>query len=99
MLLYSKNDEKRFNPIKNNKKPAIEIIKPENNSLYLANFKIKNISKNILIIGPINIKVNTTDDVKKVEFYVNDKLEYTDENYPFEFYKNICQTVRSACLC
>jgi len=69
-------------------KKDIEIIKPVNKALYIANFKIKENLKNTWIIGAIDIEVESTSDVEKVEFYINGELEHTDDERPFEYRLN-----------
>lgn len=69
-------------------KKSVEIIKPEDNAIYLLNRKTKMQYNNILIIGHIDIEVKITDDVEKVEFYINDKLEYVDTEQPFSWRLN-----------
>jgi len=80
------NEDKKneYNEIKKD----FKIIKPEDKSMYFANIKIKNTSGKILAIGAIDIKLKTTNNTKKVEFYVNDELEYSDRNFPFEYKLN-----------
>ena len=69
-------------------KKRMKMVKPEDNTIYLLNRKTKIQYQKILIIGHIDIEVKTTDDVKKVEFYINDKLEYVDTEYPFKWRLN-----------
>ncbi len=69
-------------------KKRTKMVKLEDNALYLLNRKTKIPYQKILIIGHIDIKVKTTDDVKKVEFYINDKLEYVDNEQPFKWRLN-----------
>jgi hypothetical protein len=64
-------------------KKIMEIVKPADHAIYLFNRKTRMSYPNILIIGHIDIEVNTTDAVKKVEFYINDNLEYVDTERPF----------------
>jgi len=67
--------------------PAIEITKPEPNSLYFFNEKKKEINNNILI-GTTDIEITTSDtesSVEKVEFYINDELREEDSQYPYSF--------------
>ena len=66
----------------------IEIVSPTNNTLYFANFKIRENLKNTWIIGPIKIEVKSIDKIEKVEFYINGILEYIDEQQPFEYWLN-----------
>lgn len=102
-ILYAEKEGfVRSEKIKVKIKSDIQIIKPKNKSLYFCNFKIKNNLKNTLIIGPIIFKLETTEDVKKIEFYVDDKLAHTDESRPFEFklnkrsfFKKINVTIKS----
>jgi len=67
---------------------VVEIVKPADNAVYLWNKKTKIPYRGILILGHIDIEVETIDDVEKVEFYVDDKLEYTDTEQPFEWRLN-----------
>jgi len=64
-------------------KKIVEIIKPENGAIYIMNKKLKMRIQKIWIIGPIDIEVKTTDDVEKVEFYINNELKYVDTEQPF----------------
>lgn len=67
--------------------PAVEITKPEPNTLYFFNEEKKEINKNI-IIGTTDIKVSTSDtesNIEKVEFYINDDLREEDSQYPYSF--------------
>jgi len=61
----------------------VEIIKPEDKAVYLLNRKTRISYSDILIIGHIDIEVNTADNVEKVEFYINNKLKYADYEHPF----------------
>ena len=69
-------------------KRSVEIVKPVNNAIYLNNYKMKIKCQKILIIGAIDIKAVTVDDVEKVEFYINGELEYVDSEYPFKWRLN-----------
>jgi hypothetical protein len=69
-------------------KKSVEIVKPVDHAIYLFNKKTRVQYPDILIIGHIDIKVNATDDVKKVEFYINDNLEYVDTAPPFTWRLN-----------
>jgi len=80
---YIRSDKKTMR-IQNN----IEILKPTNNALYIANMKLFANTKNTWIVGPITIQVNSINDVEKVEFYVNDVLEFSDDEQPFEYLLN-----------
>ena len=69
--------------------PSIEITKPKV-GLYICNsiirpFLFKNLRKPI-IIGPIDIEVYAFDEesgIDRVEFYLNDEVQYIDDIYPF----------------
>lgn len=69
-------------------KKIITITKPEDHALYLLNRKTGLRIQKILIIGPIDIEVHTTDNVEKVEFYVGDTLKYSDTERPFTWRLN-----------
>jgi hypothetical protein len=69
-------------------KKIVEIVKPADNAFYLWNRKTGIRIQKILIIGPIDIQVSTTDDVEKVEFYVGDMLKYVDTERPFTWRLN-----------
>ena len=64
-------------------KKIVEIIKPEDGTIYVLNRKLMMSIQRILILGPIDIEAKVTDDVEKVEFYINDKLKYVDTEQPF----------------
>ena len=64
-------------------KKIVEIIKPENGAIYVMNKKLKIRIQKILIVGPIDIEVKITDDVEKVEFYIDNELKYVDTEQPF----------------
>jgi hypothetical protein len=68
--------------------PTVEITKPEENTKYLFNIKIKNLDGKTEIVGPIKIEANAESDVgiEKVEFYINDELEKTDEAEPYNYW-------------
>lgn len=67
-----------------NSPPTVSITKPEN-ALYFRDRKILSLPLPF-IIGPITVEVNASDSdgiVKKVEFYVDNTLEYSDTTAPF----------------
>jgi hypothetical protein len=85
--------------IKDETPPNIKIEKPIN-ALYLFNLRIRRyLFRKPLIIGRIEITIDASDQgsgINYVEFYVNDKLQYTDSLIPYswiynkkEFGKNI----------
>jgi hypothetical protein len=77
-------------------KSSVIITQPKENKFYLdgieKSFKIlwKDIYKFpiTLIIGNITVKTqlnNVTFDIEKINFYVNDKLQYSDYEFPYEW--------------
>jgi len=74
-----------------NTDPEINIINPEN-GLYMFNKKFLPLAKTI-IVGPITIEldVEDTSGVYKVEFYIDDQLETLVNEEPFDWYMNIKQ--------
>ena len=66
----------------------IELVKPIKNSLYMFNKNIKNDLKNTLIIGPITFELKHENYIEKVEFYVNDRLVFVDNETPFKYHLN-----------
>lgn len=75
-----------------NKKPEMEVIKPEN-GLYFFNSRLLPIERTI-IIGPFTIIVEGMDDngLSKTEFYIDNALMHIDTNKDPEWYMNIKQT-------
>jgi len=69
-------------------KKNVRIVKPVANIFYLMNFKLKRELKNTWVIGAIDIDVEASEDVEKVDFYINDKLVYSDEERPFTYTLN-----------
>ena len=69
-------------------KKNVMITKPSVNSFYLMNLKLFNNLKKTWIIGPIDIEVEVSEDIEKVDFYINDKLAYSDEERPFNYKLN-----------
>jgi len=66
--------------------PDIKITKPEN-AIYLFNKKIVSFFWP-LIIGPIDVEVDTSDDeygIEKVEFYVDDVYQANDTSEPYSW--------------
>ncbi len=66
----------------------LEIIKPVDNSLYILNRKTIIKYPSILIIGHIDIKVETEENVEKVDFFIDDELRHTDSDAPFKWRLN-----------
>ena len=75
-------------PVHVTAKKIVEIVKPENATIYLLNRKTKIHVNKIIIIGHIDIEVKTAANVKKVEFYINDQLKYVDTEPPFKWRLN-----------
>lgn len=65
------------------KLPQIKIIEPEN-YIYLVGIKIIPFLKPIAI-GKVNVRVIATSDVSHVEFCIDDKLKYVDNEQPYEW--------------
>jgi len=71
--------------------PKVNITKPKNNTLYKDNKEIRSLLLKLLktrIIGPITIEVDASDEgsgVDKVEFYINNKLNYTGYSAPYNW--------------
>lgn len=62
----------------------VDIIKPSNNIYFMDN-KLMSFSYP-LIIGGITIMVDVSDSIDKVEFYIDDKLRYTDDLSPYSWF-------------
>jgi hypothetical protein len=77
------------NQSKNPTDIEIEFIHPQNNTFYLGNTPLFNISNNTIIYGSHTIIVNATSPhgITKVEFYINGQKEHTDNtsNYTFQW--------------
>jgi hypothetical protein len=69
-------------------KKNVRIVKPFANTFYLMNFKLKRELRKTRVIGAIDIDVEASEDVEKVDFYINDKLVYSDEERPFTYTLN-----------
>jgi hypothetical protein len=63
--------------------PTIQITKPKD-SLYLGNNEIMPFSLP-LIFGKIDIEVEVSENVNYVEFYIDEILKATDNDYPFSY--------------
>jgi hypothetical protein len=66
---------------------SVNITKPENNHFYFFGIGIKSNEYKPVIIGPINIKVQTESDrgIAKVEFYINNVLKQTADLKPYSW--------------
>ena len=68
--------------------PAVSICSPEVGKLHVFGRPILNtIYRNTIIIGKTTIKTCIDDDtgIEKVEFYIDEKLEFTDDTAPYEW--------------
>ncbi len=59
--------------------PSVQLLKPEENYLYIFNTQLFPLSKNTIILGKITVIIDADNpsDVMKVEFYVNNVLKET----------------------
>ena len=59
--------------------PTVKIIKPKKNMVYFYNIPLRLRLLGTKIVGPITVKVKAESDkgIKKVEFYLNNKLKHT----------------------
>jgi len=62
----------------------VSIEKPLENSLYMFDRKILTLPKTTIIFGDITVKVNitSTQDVNRLEFYVDDELKHNETDHP-----------------
>ena len=67
---------------------CIRIIKPVSNCFYLLNSVILNNIKKTWVIGAIDIIVETSDGIDKIDFYINDKFVFSDDLRPFKYRLN-----------
>ncbi len=71
-------------------KPNSSIEKPEHGYLYFMDKKLFPTPAGVtIIIGGINIIVDATGDINKIEFYIDDNLKYIDDSYPYSWYWDI----------
>jgi PKD repeat protein len=73
--------------INEDKPPVLEIIHPIEKSIYFNDFYLFPYEKDTVLIGTINFTANATDDVEinRVEFYIDNNLQYTDYNPPYNY--------------
>jgi len=67
--------------------PSVKIVKPEN-GIYIFGHKLKKSFDTPLIIGRIRIEVEASDNesgMNHVEFYIDDKLQFTDYSEPYRY--------------
>ena len=69
--------------------PTVKIIKPKKNMMYFYNIPLRLRLLGTKIVGPITVKVKAESDkgIKKVEFYLNNKLKHTARVGPLNTYK------------
>ena len=72
-----------------NTQPTLNILKPEDNYIYLLNRRFIP-WKNTLILGSLTVETETSDNyfVDHVEFYIDDTLKQTITGGPYEWYMN-----------
>jgi len=70
-------------------KKSVEITKPIDNKLYCWNRQTSLSYQGIFILGYIDIEVQASDAVQKVEFYLDGALYHTDVERPFAWRLNI----------
>jgi hypothetical protein len=70
--------------------PLVQLVSPEEKNLYIFNYKILKLPRNTIIIGKIDILINSENpsDVIKVEFYIDKKLRETVYEQPYQFVWN-----------
>ena len=69
-------------------KKSLKIIKPLCNCFYILNFQLfKNIEKT-LVIGAIDIEIETSENISKVDFYINERLVFSDNSSPYKYRLN-----------
>ena len=88
MVYAEKNGFVRSNKIKVFVGKKVEIAKPLHNAIYLWNTKLGIKTHKTFVFGAVDVKVRVADNVKRVEFYVDGKMEYTDDEKPFEWKLN-----------
>lgn len=65
---------------------SISIEKPREGYIYIFDREICKIpSEKAIIIGKITVKAKAYGNISKVEFYIDDKLKSTDNEYPYEW--------------
>ncbi|KYK30504.1 MAG: hypothetical protein AYK22_03695 [Thermoplasmatales archaeon SG8-52-3] len=67
--------------------PKVEIVTPKQGYFHLRGRPLFSILNRTIIYGPVNIEVdvNSTSGVNRVEFYINDKLKENDTIAPYGF--------------
>jgi hypothetical protein len=69
-------------------KKSLKITKPVCNCFYILNFQLfKKIEKTI-VIGAIDIEVETSEEISKVDFYINERLIFSDNSSPYTYRLN-----------
>ena len=69
-------------------KKSLKILKPVCNCFYILNFQIlKNIEKT-WVFGAVDIEIETSENISKVDFYINERLVFSDNSSPYKFRLN-----------
>jgi len=69
-------------------KKKVEIMNPMKNSVYILGRKTNIDLQKILVFGAIDINVETSNDIEKIEYYVDDTLKHVDTDQPFSWRLN-----------
>ncbi|KYK21155.1 hypothetical protein AYK21_05335 [Thermoplasmatales archaeon SG8-52-2] len=69
-------------------KKSLKIIKPLCNCFYILNFQLFDKIERTWVIGAVDIEIETSEDISKVDFYINNKLIYSDNSSPYIFRLN-----------
>jgi hypothetical protein len=87
-IYAEKNGYVRSNKENIKVKKSLKIIKPLCNCFYILNFQLfKNIEKT-LVIGAIDIEIETSENISKVDFYINERLVFSDNSSPYKYRLN-----------
>ena len=80
---YVRSKKENLNVIK-----SLKIIKPVSNCFYILNFQLFKKIENTWVIGAINIEIETSEEIDRVDFYVNKRLIFSDNSTPYKFKLN-----------
>jgi len=69
-------------------KKNLKITKPASNCFYFMNFQLFKRIENTWVIGAIDIEIETSEDISKVDFYINERLVFSDNSSPYTFRLN-----------
>ncbi len=87
------NDDPSDTSPEENQQEKITFVCPRNQSFYLLNRRLPRNIKTLIIIGPIDIHLNTSSDIQRVEFLLNNDVYFCDNAPPYS-----CQLTQSALL-